>query len=249
MRHLSKASFAKSAFGGVAIAAVIATAAWAANLNNVEPHEFDPGHTFLVQAAWLQGIGCPTNAPVAVYPATHPTTHYTACATGDTHDKQTEGLLLAKTGPSNNNAEAYANLKGVNGTKVTELGYDIRKPGADVNDPRGSHCGAGAPRFEIVGQNNHVYIVGCNSPAPTSDTPEGASSEWQRLRWGDGTTLNAFDASNGFTLTNISGMKVKAIDIAFDEGQDTGPDNFGMAVLDNVDVNHVLVGRGPANAQ
>jgi len=30
----------------------------------------------------------------------------------------------------------------------------------------------------------------------------------------------------------------------FDEGQDTSPDNFGLAVLDNVDVNGTLVGRG-----
>jgi len=30
-----------------------------------------------------------------------------------------------------------------------------------------------------------------------------------------------------------------------DEGQDTGPDNFGLAVLDNIDVNGTLIGRGP----
>jgi hypothetical protein len=30
----------------------------------------------------------------------------------------------------------------------------------------------------------------------------------------------------------------------FDEGQDTTPDNFGLAVLDNIDVNGTLVGRG-----
>jgi len=240
----------KGVFGGAMIATVaIATAAWAAGtFNSVAPNEFDPGHTFLVQASWLTGIGCPTNANVATYPSTHPNGHYTACATGDTKDKQNQGLLLAKTGPSSNNAAAVANLKGVNGTAVKTLGYDIRKPGADVNDPRGSHCGAGAPRFDIVGQNNHTYFIGCTSPAATSDTPEGASSEWQRLRWGDGTTLNAFDASNGFAFTNISGMKVKQIEIVFDEGQDTAPDNFGLAVLDNVDVNNVLVGRGPADA-
>jgi len=246
MRH-----WYKGIFGGLAIATVVATAAWAAGgLNNVSPHEFDPGHTFLVQASWVDGIGCPTNAKVAVYPSTKPNSTYTACPTTDKKDNQNEGLLLAKTGPSTNNAEAYATLGGVNGQKVTELGFDIRKPGADVNDPRGSHCGAGAPRFEVVGQNNHVYLVGCNSSdtPPTSDTPEGASSEWQRLRWGNGTTLIADDASNGFTPTNISGMKVKAIDIASDEGQDTGPDNFGLSVLDNVDVNKVLVGRGSTNA-
>jgi len=240
----------KGVLGGAMIATIaLATAAWGAGpFNNVEPHEFDPGHTFLVQAAWLQGLGCPTNAAVANYPATKPNAHYTACATGDTRDKQVEGLLLAKTGPSSNNAAATADLKNVNGVAVKELGYDLRKAGADVNDPRGSHCGAGAPRFDIRGQNNHLYIIGCNSPAATTDTPEGANQEWQRLRWGNGTTLNAYDASNGYALTNISGMKVKAIELVFDEGQDTGPDNFGVAVLDNIDVNSTLVGRGPTDA-
>jgi len=45
-------------------------------------------------------------------------------------------------------------------------------------------------------------------------------------------------------LVNVAGT-VKSIEIIFDEGQDTGPDNFGAAILDNIDVNGVLVGRGP----
>jgi len=43
-------------------------------------------------------------------------------------------------------------------------------------------------------------------------------------------------------------MKVKSLRIVFDEGQDTAPDNFGLAVLDNIDVNSTLVGQGPTNA-
>ena len=43
---------------------------------------------------------------------------------------------------------------------------------------------------------------------------------------------------------NISGKTVTSIQIVFDEGQDTGPDNFGLAVLDNIDVNGTLVGQG-----
>jgi hypothetical protein len=243
MKHLSKGVFA-----GVAIATVVATGAFAAaNFNNVKPQEFDPGHSFLVQAAWLQGIGCPTNAPYAEYPATTPNKNYTACATGDTKDKHNEGLLLAKTGPTPNNASATAELKDVKGTVLNELGYDIRKPGANVNDPRGSHCGAGAPRFDITLEDGSFYFVGCNSPAPTTDTPEGASNEWQQLRWGGAAPLLAF-APNAIVPTDIKGKTVKSISIVFDEGQDQGPDNFGLAVLDNVDVNGVLVGRGPTDA-
>ena len=37
---------------------------------------------------------------------------------------------------------------------------------------------------------------------------------------------------------------VDSIEIVLDEGQDTGPDNFGLAVVDNIDVNGTLVGAG-----
>ena len=131
-------------------------------------------------------------------------------------------MLLAKTGPTNNNASAVATLKNVKGINLTELGYDIRKP-SSPSDSRGSHCGAGAPRFNVTTSSGTTFI-GCNSPAPTV-TPEGANNEWLRLRW------------------TVSVANVKSISIVFDEGQDTGPDNFGLAVLDNIDVNGTLVGR------
>jgi hypothetical protein len=206
-----------------------------------QAREFDPAKTYLVQADWLNGIGCPTGAKVATYPATSPTGTYTdpACATGDSKDKKNEGLLLAKTGPTPNNASAVADIKGVKGTAVTELGYDIRKPVSSV-DPRGSHCGAGAPRFNIELQNGSFYFLGCNSPPPTAQT---AGDGYVRLRWGAAGTLMAFNAST-FLLENISGMQLKSLSIVFDEGYDTGPDNFGLAVLDNIDVNGKLVGAG-----
>jgi hypothetical protein len=43
---------------------------------------------------------------------------------------------------------------------------------------------------------------------------------------------------------------VQRIVIVFDEGQDAsgGPDQFGAAILDNIDVNGVLVGHGATDA-
>ncbi len=43
---------------------------------------------------------------------------------------------------------------------------------------------------------------------------------------------------------------VTRIVIVFDEGQDPsgGPDQFGAAILDNIDVNGTLVGHGAVNA-
>ena len=62
-----------------------------------------------------------------------------------------------------------------------------------------------------------------------------------RLRW-DSTALAA--AFPPITATDV----VSRIVIVFDDGTDTGPDFFGAAVLDNIDVNGTLVGSGPVTA-
>lgn len=206
--------------------------------------QFDPVKTFLVQGEWAAGIGCPTGAKTAVCDPTDPNCGtfvagplYTdpACPTGDSKNRRNEGLLLAKTGPTANIAAAGADLKHVKGITLTELGYDIRKAGPTVDDDRGSYCGAGAPRFNVE-TTTGFFFVGCNSPAPTSQT---AGTGFIRLRW---TPVQGFNAATGL-LEPITGT-VKSIMIVFDEGTDTGPNNFGLAVLDNIDVNGVLVGRG-----
>jgi hypothetical protein len=195
--------------------AAIAGAA-APKFHEANPGEFDPGKTFLVQSTWLDGIGCPTVGATS-----------TACTTNDATDKHNQGLLLAKTGPSSTNASAFAVLKDVAGITLTELGYDLRKPGVSHLDPRGSHCDNGSPRFNVE-TTAGFFFVGCNSPTPVVTT---TGDGWQRLRW---------DA------TGIPGT-VKSIAVLFDDGQDTGPDNFGLSVLDNIDVNSTLVGHGPTN--
>jgi hypothetical protein len=210
-------------FGVAAVAAAVAP-----QFHQVNPGEFDPGKTFAVQGTWLNGTGCPQGAITAA-----------GCPTGDSADKHNEGLLLAKTGPTSTNASAFATLTDVKGATLTELGYDIRKPGVDQNDPRGSHCGAGAPRFNIE-TTDGSFFLGCNSPAPVVTN---AGDGWQRLRWGVSTSLLAYSASTG-QLVPVTGT-VESLSIVFDEGQDAGPDNFGLAVLDNVDVNDTLVGQGP----
>jgi hypothetical protein len=82
---------------------------------------------------------------------------------------------------------------------------------------------------------------------------------WQRLRWGVGGTVLArpqtgtcpsgFVTSGGLCV--ISGHPVDSLSIVFDEGQDApgAPDEFGLAVLDNIDVNGTLVGRGPSQPE
>jgi hypothetical protein len=228
-----------TAVSAIAAFFVVAAGAFAwGNSLRAKPFIFDPGDTELVQSGWIDGIGCPTDA--STYDGTS-NTPYTdpACPTGDRRDDSNEGLLLAKTGPTANFASAGVRLRHVSGT-LTELGYDIRKPGVSV-DPRGSHCGAGAPRFNITAENGTTYFLGCNSPPAPVQTP---GNGWLRLRWGGATPLLAFNATTG-ALENISAVQVERLSIVFDEGQDVGPDNFGLAVLDNIDVNGTLVGQGP----
>jgi hypothetical protein len=52
-------------------------------------------------------------------------------------------------------------------------------------------------------------------------------------------------------LTNIFSFTVDSISLVFDEGQDAsgGPDQFGLAVLDNINVNGTFAGRGPAGGK
>jgi hypothetical protein len=212
----------------------------------VKPQEFDPGQTNLVQSAWLNGIGCPTNAFIAIPNATftgvESTAPYTdtACPVGDANDQHNEGLLLVKTGPTNNFASAVAELINVKGLTLTELGYDIRKQGASA-DPVGSHCGAGAPRFNVITEDGVVHFIGCNSPPANQQTP--SATGWIRMRWGPAGLAAAFPP---IQPTDV----VRRIVIVFDEGQDAfgGPDQFGAAILDNIDVNGMLVGHGATDA-
>jgi len=218
---------------GMAAFLGLAAVGYAAVKNfTVNANEFDPGKTYLVQAAWLPGIGCPTNATVALpnptFTGVGSFTTYTdpACPTGDPQDKRNEGLLLAKTGPTANFAAAGAAIHGVKGETLTELGWDIRKPLTKA-DPRGSHCGAGAPRFNI-GTDEGFYFIGCQQMTETT-----TSNGWIRLR---------------IVAPIPANERVQFMSIVFDEGQDVGPDNFGLAVLDNINVNGVLVGRGNTDA-
>lgn len=123
---------------------------------------------------------------------------------------------------------------------LTELGYDIRKSGGNGGSPLGSHCGAGAPRFNILTQDGTLHFLGSNSPP---GSVSAASAGWVRLRWGATELMGAFPP---ITATDV----VSRIQIVFDEGQDAsgGPDQFGAAFLDNIDVNGTLVGHGATDA-
>jgi hypothetical protein len=199
---------------------------------SVVPFEFDPYGSHLVAGMWKEGIGCPSNAWVTPDGVVFNTYTDPACTSGDPKDKGHQGLLLAKTGPTANFASAGATLQGVKGIMLTELGYDVRKQGLFAG-PLGSHCNNGSPRFNVTTADDVTHFVGCAFPPPMQTA---TGNGWIRLRWTTAELLLA---------TILPTDVVKSISIVFDEGQDTGPDFFGLAVLDNIDVNTKLVGRGP----
>src|SRR3954468_13388551 len=225
------------------VAAASAAAAFAAtsHFRSAKPAEYDPGHSELVNAAWLNGAGGPSNARISTdgtsstaYPAAN-------CAGGDSGDQHNEGLVFVKSGPTANYAEPYVELKDLRGAALTEVGYDLRKP-ANTGDPRGSQCGAEAPMFQFEMSDGHVYYVSCSSPAPTSQSPVGLG--WLRLRWGAGGHVSGYQ--DGGALMPIPGTVVHAY-IVFQDGQDGGPSNFGLSVIDNIAANGSIIGHGAAS--
>lgn len=146
--------------------------------------------------------------------------------------KSNHALFLEKLGATANCAAAGATISGAEGKTLTELGYDVRDDG---------HCGAGAPRFNVVMSVDGLHFIGCAAGpvvAPPLVDPQG--NTWTRKRW------SAADLANpGITFPPITAAsgQVVSIDIIFDEADDTGPDFKGFTHLDNIDINEVLIGK------
>ncbi len=225
----------------LALALFVALTANAQNMKivgrDVDTDQFGAtAKSHMVEAIWEDGIGCPTNSKTFIYnPVTGrgSASTYTdpACPTRDASgDVNQDGFLLVKSGPTGNFASAAGEVVNESGKFLTELGYDIRK---------GSHCGAGAPRFNVTLQDGSSYFVGCASPPPVVIVGDG----WERRRWGskaDGLPVPAYDQKSGVLTTIPNNVKVKSINIIFDEGTDVGP---GQAFLDNVDISGILIGK------
>jgi hypothetical protein len=144
------------------------------------------------------------------------------------NDKNRFGLLLSKNGTTPTNASAGLVIHGVKGLHLTELGFDVRN---------GGHCGAGAPRFNVVTSDGVTRFYGCVYGTHSPNTP---ATGWQRVRF---FTNVSYPGAPAIT----AGLTVKSISIDFDEGTDIGPDFSGMVVLDNIDLNSILIG-GPGES-
>lgn len=124
-------------------------------------------------------------------------------------------LYLQKLGPTADNSAAGASVDGVAGTTLTELGFDYRSDG---------HCGAGAPRFDVVTVDGTDHFFGCiyGSHSPS------ATPGWTQVR---------FTPADGLPPVTTP---VQSVDIVFDEGTDVGQ---GFVYLDNIDYNGTIAGK------
>ena len=182
----------------------------------------------IVTSAWLGGMGLPDNGG-----ANTTADHATNANKRDPH----RGLLLSKNGPTADCSSAGARIRGFRESTLTELGFDYRN---------GTHCGAGAPRFNITSTLGFTYFAGClhgtKTPAPQDPL------EWTRVRFTTTAQIFPADPLAPPFVFGPGGTQVRSLSILYDEGTDTATDEdprgVGLSVLDNIDVNGELIRSG-----
>lgn len=183
-----------------------------------------PAGSRIVTAAWLNGFGLPDDG-----------TSQNTAAPKDPHS----GLLLSKNGPTPDCSSAGVHITGLDkNSTISELGFDFRN---------GTHCGAGAPRYNITAADGSVYFAGCGDGTPSPAPQDGA--QWTRVRFSNG---QVFPAGAGEPVFAFGVTKVRSIEIIYDEGTDVpttqDPNGVGLVCLDNLDIGGKLITSGPANA-
>ncbi len=155
--------------------------------------------------------------------------------------KSDHALVLKKEGTTATVASSGAAISRVKNLVLTELGFDVED---------GTHCGAGAPRYNVTLTDGSLYFFGC---IYGDMTPAGADSQgdtWTRVRFTD---ADAF-YGGGPTLVwpGFGVAQVSALHVVFDEGTDTVGlpvgTTPGLVRLDNLDVNGKLMGK-PGNSK
>ena len=195
-----------------------------------------PAGNNIVTSAWLRGMGLPDNLGPNVGTPPPPFT--------DTRNDPHRGLLLSKNGPTADCSSAGARILGVGGMLVTAtkplvLGFDYRN---------GGHCGAGAPRFNVVarpmtGPDTFHFVGGCANGTQTTAPQD--PTQWTRVR------IDTSNPAQSFPVIP-AGSRIRSITLIYDEGTDSSsssltsqePSGVGLAVVDNIAVNDRLITRG-----
>ncbi len=140
-----------------------------------------------------------------------------------TSDPRNRGLVLAKSASALATAWAGASIQNVTGMSLTELGFDFRA---------GIQCSADSVHFVVFTSDTVAHTVGgCtnSSTIPASSAPTG----WMRLR---------FNPNQASPPIN---SPVQSISIELLNGStSTG----SIAVIDNIEINGVPVGKGSSTS-
>jgi hypothetical protein len=139
---------------------------------------------------------------------------------------QDGAIVLAKNCPTVTNASAgidiISALEGGSISELTELNFEYQN---------GGHCGAGAPRFNVV-VDGTTYFLGC-----TQGTHTDLGNGWTHVEFGPADFTAA-----GIPVTGT----LEDLMIIFDEGTDTPTGGTigtaGTVTLDNISVNGDVVG-------
>jgi len=112
-----------------------------------------------------------------------------------------------------------------------ELGFDYRN---------GTHCGAGAPRFNVMATDGFHFVGGCANGTPTAAPQDPL--EWTRVRFDTSNSAQSFPPI-------AAGSVIQSISILYDEGTDAtsspdDPNGVGLSVLDDIDINGALITSG-----
>jgi len=183
-----------------------------------------PAGSRIVTAAWLGGMGLPDNGGM------------NATTPNDPHT----GLLLSKNGPTADCSSSGARITGVKGMTVDasfQLGFEYRN---------GGHCGAGAPRFNVVAQLGSAaqtfhFVGGCANDTTPTPAPQDPA-QWTRVMF------QTANPAESFPVIPV-GSKIVSISIVYDEGTDTANNDtqgVGLAVIDNIYINGRIITSGPS---
>ena len=170
----------------------------------IQPAEFDPEHVCEAKPDWVRGVGL--FAP---------------------DDRFAAAFVMRKPCSTATNAAAFGLISGVKGETLIgldALGFDYK----NSNGGFAAHCGAGAPRFQVVtSDGSFSFLGGCANATKFSDVP---ATGWTRVRIDPQNPGQAFPmVPTNATIVNIA--------LVFDEGPDTDPNGSPEIVLDNIFIN------------
>jgi len=120
------------------------------------------------------------------------------------------GLTLIKSGATSDDSSAGATIGGVSGITLEALGFDVLA---------GSHFSGGAPRYNVVTEDQQTHFFGASAAVPDDSGPAG----YQRY-------LFKLDASgDGSGNGGVEEKKVLAINVVFDEQGEATLKNFNIS--------------------